>query len=175
MIAARASVTGTAGDATGAAGAGMIPAGEAGAGEAGTAAGVAGAAVTAAGGGPDWVAGSPRPCRSAAANSSQLANRSAGALASALASTASTAAGRPGRRDRSEGGGCDRCARIIASPGTRIQRLAAQQLERRAGERVLIGPAVDGLALDLLRRGVVQRADELPGSGVHDAPRQRPC
>ena len=124
VTAAGASVTGTGGDATGVAGAGMIPAGEAGAGElgtgeAGTTAGVAGAAVTAAGGGPDSVAGSPRPCRSAAANSSQLAYRSAGALASALASTASAAAGRPGWRDRSEGTGSDRCAWMIATPRPR--------------------------------------------------------
>ena len=97
----------------------MIPAGEAGAGAAGTAAGAAGAAATAAAGGTDSVAGSPRPCRSAAANSAQLAYRSAGALASALASTASAAAGRPGRRELSEGGGSDRCAWMIATPSPR--------------------------------------------------------
>ena len=56
---------------------------------------------------------------------------------------------------------------------TREHGLAAEQLEGRAGERVLVGLAADRLALDLLRRGVVGRAEELPGGG--DARRgQRP-
>src|SRR5690348_1314698 len=34
-----------------------------------------------------------------------------------------------------------------------------------AGQRVLIAPAVGGLALDLFRGQVIDRTDELPGSG----------
>ena len=44
-------------------------------------------------------------------------------------------------------------------------RLAGQQLEHRAGQRVLVRPPVDRQALDLLRRGVVRGAEELPGRG----------
>jgi len=44
----------------------------------------------------------------------QYQNRSAGALASARATTPSTAAGRPGRREVSGGGGSDMCAQITA-------------------------------------------------------------
>ncbi len=44
-------------------------------------------------------------------------------------------------------------------------RLAGQQLERRARERVLVCAPVDQEALDLLGRGVIRRAEELPGRG----------
>ncbi len=43
--------------------------------------------------------------------------------------------------------------------------LAGQQLEHRARQRVLVGPAVDRQALDLLGCGVVGGAEELPGRG----------
>ena len=48
---------------------------------------------------------------------------------------------------------------------TMERRAAGQQLEHRAGQRVLVCPAVDRQALDLLRCGVVGGAEELPGRG----------
>jgi hypothetical protein len=45
------------------------------------------------------------------------------------------------------------------------RRRAGQQLERRAGQPVLIGPPVRRPALDLLGRDVVQRAQELARPG----------
>ena len=52
--------------------------------------------------------------RSASANSRQLAYRSSGVLASALAKTWSASGGRSGRREVSGGGGSDMCAQITA-------------------------------------------------------------
>ena len=45
------------------------------------------------------------------------------------------------------------------------RRLPGQHLHDSAGQRVLVGPAVDRLALDLLGRDVVERAEELAGGG----------
>ena len=47
-------------------------------------------------------------------------------------------------------------------------RPAGQHLERRAGQGVQVGPAVDRTALDLLGRHVVDRAEELAGAGQAD-------
>ena len=48
------------------------------------------------------------------------------------------------------------------------RRLAREHLVSGAGQRVLVGAAVDLAALDLLRRHVVERAQELPGRGDAD-------
>jgi hypothetical protein len=140
----------------------MIPAGEAGAGEAGTgeagtATGVAGAAVAAAGGGPDPVAGVPL-------------RRGLGQRPGQHGVGCGGQAGPP-RPQRGH-----RLGQVRVddrhTQATRVHRLAAQQLEGRAGKPVLIRPAGDRLALDLLRRGVVRGAHELPGSGVHERRRE---
>ncbi len=49
--------------------------------------------------------------------------------------------------------------------GARERHLPGQALEQHAAERVDVGPAVDRLAADALRREVVQRPDELVGGG----------
>ncbi len=54
------------------------------------------------------------------------------------------------------------CHAIVAGKG----RLAGQQHERRAGQRVLIRTAVDGLALDLLGRAVGRRPQERTRPGL---------
>jgi hypothetical protein len=51
---------------------------------------------------------------------------------------------------------------------------AAEHLEGHAGERVLVGPAVDRLAVDLLGGGVVGGAEELAGDGQRAGRQHRP-
>ena len=90
-----------------------------------------------------------------------------GALASARSNTSSTAARQVrAARELSGGGGSDTCAYITAMPSSPPERRRpGQQLEGGAGQRVLVGAAVDRVALDLLGRDVVQGAEELPGAG----------
>ena len=53
------------------------------------------------------------------------------------------------------------------------RRHPGQQLERRARQRVLIRPPVHRAAPELLRRDVIQRAQELPGAGQADGRQHR--
>ena len=95
---------------------------------------------------------SPRSAAAAAvARAPQLANRSSGAFAMAVATTASNAAGtlRPdlaGERRRLVHVGVD--GRELAVAGER--RLAGEALEEHAAQRVDVRPGVDRPALDLL-------------------------
>ena len=84
-----------------------------------------------------------------------------GDFASAVAKTSSNAAGSSGARSESRGGGSFRWAKTTRELALAVERAPPREaLEEDAAERVDVGSAVDVAALDLLRRDVVDRADE---------------
>ena len=116
--------------------------------------------------GPRAPGSRPQARRSASANCGQVAYRSTGTLASALAITSSTAAGRSGRRLVSAGGGADIWAHITATDsslvngGAPVSMVNAVQASAYSSVR-----ASTGRPFDLLRCDVIHGAEELAGGG----------
>ena len=98
-------------------------------------------------------------------SSPQVPKRSSGDFASALATTSSTPAPSSGLREVSAGGGSSRWAySTCTSESFLYGTTPGEALTKHAAQRVDVSAAVELVALDLLRRRVVERADE--GAGL---------
>ena len=108
----------------------------------------------------------PRQARTASITSRHEAVRSSSFLASARATMSSSSAGSSGRSSVAAGGGSSRCACMTATSVSRSNGFfPVRHSKSRQPKAYTSACGADRLALDLLRRRVVERPDEEAGPG----------